>query len=123
MKTHLAAAMLLAAACVTAPAHAEQVQVGHNGLTLNANLEKADGNWPDDHGQDLTDFFVKHGKTSQDLQALIDALPDEVDEAGHLLPTDLVLRVDEPGPALDRSLVDRLGDGLVDLPPVREDGS
>jgi hypothetical protein len=59
----------------------------------------------------------------QALQALIDALPDEVDEAGHLLPTDLVLRVDEPGPALDRSLVDRLGDGLVDLPPVREDGS
>ena len=56
------------------------------------------------------------------LQGLIEALPDEVEEAGPLLAPDLVLRVDEPGPALDRSLVDRLGDGLVDLPPVREDG-
>lgn len=27
----------------------------------------------DDHGQDLTDFFVRHGKSAEDLQALIDA--------------------------------------------------
>lgn len=27
---------------------------------------------PKDHGQDLTDFFVRHGKTSDDLQVLID---------------------------------------------------
>lgn len=27
---------------------------------------------PKDHGQDLTDFFVRHGKTSEDLQILID---------------------------------------------------
>lgn len=32
-----------------------------------------DGHWPDDHGQDLTDFFVKHQKTAVDLQRLIDA--------------------------------------------------
>ncbi|MEN6619999.1 MAG: phage/plasmid primase, P4 family [Smithella sp.] len=28
---------------------------------------------PDKHGQDLTDFFVRHGKTADDLQALVDA--------------------------------------------------
>ena len=32
-----------------------------------------DGSWPKDHGQDLTDFFVKHGKSPADLQALIEA--------------------------------------------------
>lgn len=31
-----------------------------------------DGAVPEDHGQDLTDFFVRHGKTAADLQALID---------------------------------------------------
>ena len=31
-----------------------------------------DGSWPDDHGQDLTDFFVKHKKVPADLQTLID---------------------------------------------------
>jgi len=31
-----------------------------------------DGLWPEDHGQDLTDFFVKHKKTGIDLQRLID---------------------------------------------------
>lgn len=30
-----------------------------------------DGTWPDKHGQDLTDFFVKHKKTVPDLQDLI----------------------------------------------------
>jgi putative DNA primase/helicase len=33
---------------------------------------KEDGSWPDDHGQDLTDFFVKHKKTPADLKLLID---------------------------------------------------
>jgi len=28
---------------------------------------------PRDHGQDLTDFFVRHGKSADDLQALIDS--------------------------------------------------
>lgn len=32
-----------------------------------------DGQWPEDHGEDLTDFFVKHGKSAEDLQALMDA--------------------------------------------------
>lgn len=32
-----------------------------------------DGSVPKDHGQDLTDFFVRHGKNAADLQALIDA--------------------------------------------------
>ena len=31
-----------------------------------------DGSWPEDHGQDLTDFFVKHKKTAADLNLLID---------------------------------------------------
>lgn len=31
------------------------------------------GSRPKDHGQDLTDFFIKHGKTAKDLQELIDA--------------------------------------------------
>jgi len=30
------------------------------------------GGIPKDHGQDLTDFFVRHGKTAVDLQSLID---------------------------------------------------
>ncbi len=30
-----------------------------------------DGSWPKDHGQDLTDFFVKHRKTAADLRDLI----------------------------------------------------
>jgi putative DNA primase/helicase len=34
---------------------------------------QADGEWPKDHGEDLTDFFVKHGKSAADLRALIDA--------------------------------------------------
>lgn len=29
------------------------------------------GEWPQDHGEDLTDFFVKHGKTFQDFQDLV----------------------------------------------------
>jgi len=32
-----------------------------------------DGNWPNDHGQDLTDFFIKHCKEKSDLQELIDS--------------------------------------------------
>ncbi len=37
-----------------------------------------EGNWPNDHGQDLTDFFVKHEKEKSDLQVLIDtAIPFE----------------------------------------------
>ncbi|WP_018126145.1 phage/plasmid primase, P4 family [Desulfovibrio oxyclinae] len=29
-----------------------------------------EGNWPEDHGQDLTDFFMRHSKTAKDLQEL-----------------------------------------------------
>ncbi len=36
---------------------------------------QGDGTWPKDHGQDLTDFFVRHGKSADDLKALIDAAP------------------------------------------------
>lgn len=32
-----------------------------------------DGSWPKKHGEDLTDFFVKHGKTPDDLRELIAA--------------------------------------------------
>jgi putative DNA primase/helicase len=34
---------------------------------------KVNGEIPEDHGQDLTDFFVKHGKTVGDLEALLPA--------------------------------------------------
>lgn len=34
--------------------------------------KRDDGEWPEKHGQDLTDFFVKHRKTEVDLQALIE---------------------------------------------------
>jgi putative DNA primase/helicase len=38
-----------------------------------------DGLWPEDHGQDLTDFFVKHRKTLDDMWPLIDeAVPIDV---------------------------------------------
>lgn len=33
------------------------------------------GAWPDDHGQDLTDFFVKHKKTAEDLRDLVARAP------------------------------------------------
>ena len=33
--------------------------------------KQEDGLWPESHGQDLTDFFIKHKKTAEDLQCLI----------------------------------------------------
>lgn len=33
------------------------------------------GEWPKDHGQDLTDFFVNHKKTAEDLRELIARAP------------------------------------------------
>lgn len=33
---------------------------------------QSDGSWPKDHGQDLTDFFVKFKRTSAELQNLMD---------------------------------------------------
>lgn len=30
-----------------------------------------DGSWPEKHGQDLTDYFVRHGRTAEDLRTLI----------------------------------------------------
>ena len=38
--------LLAATLGVLSPAHAEEVKLEHKGLTLNANLEKADANWP-----------------------------------------------------------------------------
>lgn len=41
-----------------------------------------DGTWPEDHGQDLTDFFVRHGKSTEDFLALVEqAVPFTDDEA------------------------------------------
>ena len=34
--------------------------------------KRADGLWPEDHGEDLTDFFVKHKGTAEELTALMD---------------------------------------------------
>lgn len=34
---------------------------------------QADGAWPDDHGEDLTDFFTRHGKGLPEFLALVDA--------------------------------------------------
>ena len=40
---------------------------------------RADGTWPEDHGEDLTDFFVKHGRTGDDFWSLIrEARPVDV---------------------------------------------
>jgi len=36
-------------------------------------MGKENGAWPEDHGQDLTDFFIKHKKNEIDLQRLIDS--------------------------------------------------
>ena len=33
---------------------------------------REDGMWPEDHGQDLTEFFVRHKKSQEDLRELID---------------------------------------------------
>lgn len=33
---------------------------------------REDGSWPEDHGQDLTDFFVRHRKTLSDFMLLLD---------------------------------------------------
>jgi len=47
---------------------------------------KEDGGYPKDHGQDLTDFFVRHKKTAGDLQALMAAarVYDPGEDAGPL---------------------------------------
>ncbi len=59
----------------------------------------ADGEWPADHGQDLTDFFVRHRKTAEDLWDLVDAA----------LPVDLLPFMSSQAMAFfERGLNDRL---------------
>lgn len=41
---------------------------------------RGDGSWPEDHGEDLTDFFVKHRKKQSDLQELIESAKLYTDE-------------------------------------------
>ena len=41
-----------------------------------------DGSWPEKHGQDLTDFFVRHKRTAQDLRDLITTACIYNDESG-----------------------------------------
>ncbi|RLF09393.1 MAG: DNA primase, partial [Thermoprotei archaeon] len=41
-----------------------------------------DGSWPAKAGDDLTDFFVKHGKAPADLQTLIEMAPEAAKEKG-----------------------------------------
>lgn len=53
------------------------------------------GDWPDDHGQDLTDFFVKHHKTIAEFQVLMDKAP--VYDPMAALREDLGEDVDESG--------------------------
>lgn len=44
-----------------------------------------DGQWPEKHGEDLTDFFAKHGQTPDDLQNLIDhAEPYVMKDSGEI---------------------------------------
>jgi putative DNA primase/helicase len=38
-------------------------------------MGRTDGIWPEDHGQDLTDFFAKHQGKAADLQELMKAAP------------------------------------------------
>lgn len=52
-------------------------------------MGRRDGKWPEDHGDDLTDFFVKHRKTPEELQELINAAkPFETEKASR--STDLL---------------------------------
>ena len=47
--------------------------------------KRDDGQWPEKHGQDLTDFFAKHGRSSEDFQDLIDhAEPYVMQDSGEL---------------------------------------
>lgn len=56
-----------------------------------------DGSWPDDHGRDLTDFFIKYKRTSADLKFLIDTAEQFTsDEAG---PSIYVMDFFEEGPS------------------------
>ena len=43
-----------------------------------------DGSWPEKHGQDLTDFFVRHKKTAADLRDLITIAKIYNDESGRV---------------------------------------
>jgi putative DNA primase/helicase len=46
------------------------------------------GSWPADHGQDLTDYFVKHGKTATDFILLMDnarAYPVDARQAAEMV--------------------------------------
>jgi putative DNA primase/helicase len=44
-----------------------------------------DGQWPEKHGQDLTDFFAKHGRSPEDFQDLIDhADPYVMQDSGEI---------------------------------------
>lgn len=45
---------------------------------------------PDKHGQDLTDFFVRHGKSAADLQALIDAAAPWPPTPVEIPPTEVI---------------------------------
>ncbi|WP_320055600.1 phage/plasmid primase, P4 family [Desulfuromonas thiophila] len=47
--------------------HAKLVRV----LEWPACMAAEDGSWPENHGQDLTDFFQRHGKTVADLENLL----------------------------------------------------
>ncbi len=52
-------------------------------------MGRVDGKWPEKHGQDLTDFFVRHGKSAEDLRDLIAAArryepPPQAERAGVL---------------------------------------
>ena len=49
--------------------------------------KQSDGTWPDAHGQDLTDFFVKHHKTATDFASLMEKAP-LYDPKGLSLPDD-----------------------------------
>lgn len=46
--------------------------------------KQPDGSWPEKHGQDLTDFFVRHCKTAADLRDLMTVARIYNDESGRV---------------------------------------
>ena len=90
---------------------------------------QADGSWPKDHGQDLTDFFVTHGKSKDDFEALVQAAkifeppPSEDGDNGDDQPLGSVRRFFARGPGGRLSFKPRLvADQIMkDVPLLNDD--
>lgn len=85
-------------------------------------MRDENGNYPEKHGQDLTDFIVKHGKTRRDLENLLpqamEKRPEDVEEAWMFFGTTMAGRnAFQPRLLAERLLrdVDLLDDPMTGL--------